>query len=188
MMINNTSAVVTPLMRLLTNSVDSLLTLFNIDGVHDLLASLLGDLASVFLGVLVALLLLLVFTVRTTRVSVVTRISGTLVVITSIVFMMSINNFRLSFNNVRVVVDLFMLLITMCDDNILTLLNIGYIYNNIIVNITFFMFLLLGFLVALMILLVMTMRTIMISMAKVMSTRISSTIGNSCKSCRQEEN
>merc|ERR1712055_583589 len=124
-MINNTSAVMTSLMRLLTNSVDSLLTLFNIDGVHDLLASLLGDLASVLLGVLVALLLLLVFTVRTTGVSVVTRISGTLVVITSIVLMMSINNFRLSFDNVRVVVDLFMLLITMCDDNILTLLNIG---------------------------------------------------------------
>jgi len=38
--------------------VDSLLTLFNIDGVHNLLASLLGDLASVLLGVLVALLLL----------------------------------------------------------------------------------------------------------------------------------
>merc|ERR1719228_3230547 len=104
---------------LLTLGVDSLLTLFNIDGVNNFLASLLGDLASVFLGVLVGLLLLLVFTVRTTRVSVVTRISGTLVVITSIGFMMSINNFRLSFNNVRVVVDLFMLLITMCDDNIL---------------------------------------------------------------------
>merc|ERR1719431_663695 len=133
--------------------VDSLLTLFNIDGVHNFLASLLGDLASVLLGVLVALLLLLVFTVRTTGVAVVTRI----------VFMMSINNFRLSFDNVRVVVDLFMLLITMCDDNILTLLNIGYIYNNIIVNITFFMFMLLGFLVALVILLVMAMRTIMIS-------------------------
>merc|ERR1712029_388371 len=166
-------------MGLLTNSVDSLLTLFNIDGVHDLLASLLGDLASVLLGVLVALLLLLVFTVRTTGVSMVTRISRTLVVITSIGFMMRVNNSRLSFYNVRVVVDLFMLLITMCDDNILTLLNIGYIYNNIIVNIAFFMFLLLGFLVALVILLVMTMRTIMISMAKVMSTRISSTIGNS---------
>merc|ERR1719250_262813 len=95
---------------------------------------------------ILALLLLVVFTVRTTGVSMVTRISGTLVVITSIGFMMSINNLRLSFNNVRVVVDLFMLLITMCDDNILTLLNIGYIYNNIIVNIAFFMFLLLGFL------------------------------------------
>merc|ERR1719431_1922229 len=91
---------------------------------------------------------------------------------------MSINNFRLSFDNVRVVVDLFMLLITMCDDNILALLNIGNIYNNIIVNITFFIFLLLGFLVALLVLLVMAVRTIMVSM----------TIGNSCKSCGQEEN
>merc|ERR1712029_902023 len=150
-------------MGLLTNSVDSLLTLFNIDGVHDLLASLLGDLASVLLGVLVALLLLLVFTVRTTGVPVVTRISGTLVVITSIVFMMSINNFRLSFDNVRVVVDLFMLFITMCDDNILALLNFSYVNNDIIVNIAFFMFFLLWFLVTVVLLSVMTMRTIMIS-------------------------
>merc|ERR1711970_816042 len=102
--------------------------------------------------------------------------------------MMSINNFRLSFDNVRVVVDLFMLLITMCDDNILALLNIGNIYNNIIVNITFFMVLLLGFLVALLVFLVMAVRTIMVSMAKVMTTRVSSTIGNSCESCGQEEN
>merc|ERR1711877_105836 len=108
-MINNTSAMMTSLMCFLTMCVDSLLALLNIDGVHNFLASLLGDLASVFLGVLVALLLLLVFTVRTTGVSMVTRIGRTLVVITSIVFMMSINNCRLSFNNVRVVVDLFML-------------------------------------------------------------------------------
>merc|ERR1719244_15138 len=118
----------------------------------------------------------------------VTRICEMLGVITSIVFMMSINNFRLSFDNVRVLVDLFMLLITMCDDNILALLNIGNIYNNIIVNITFFMFLLLGFLVALLVLLVMAVRTIMVSMAKVMTTRVSSTIGDSCKSYEQEEN
>ena len=166
---------------------DSLLTLLNIDGVHDLLASLLGDLASVLLGVLVALLLLLVFTVRTTGVSVVTRISGTLVVITSIVFMMSINNFRLSFNNVRVVVDLFMLLITMCDDNILTLLNIGYIYNNIIVNIALLMLLLLGLLVALVLLLVMAVRTIMVSMAKVMATRVGSTEDKRCREKNYQE-
>merc|ERR1719308_567926 len=137
---------------------------------------------------LVALLLLLVFTVKTTGVAVVARISGTLVVITLIGFMMSINNFRLSFDYVRVVVDLFMLLITMCDDNIFTFLNIGNIYNDIIVNITFFMFLLLGCLVALVVLLVMAVRTIMVSMAKVMTTGISSTIGNSYNSCGQEEN
>merc|ERR1711970_456999 len=72
----------------------------------------------------------------------VTRISGTLVVITRIGFMMSINNFRLSFNNARVVVDLFMLFSTMCNDNILTLLNFSHVYNDIIVNIAFFMILL----------------------------------------------
>merc|ERR1719431_1165886 len=143
--------------------VDSLLTLFNIDGVHNFLASLLGDLARVFLGVLVALLLLLVFTVWTARVPMVTWISGTLVVITSIGFMMSINNFRLSFNNVTVVVNLFMLFIAMCDDNILTLLNFSFVHNDIIVNIAFFMFFLLGFLVTVVLLPVMTMRTIMVS-------------------------
>ena len=70
----------------------------------------------------------------------------------------------------------------MCDDNILTLLNIGYIYNNIIVNITFFMFLLLGFLVALVILLVMTMRTIMLlvlNMSMVFMAWMSSSIHKS---------
>merc|ERR1711942_534189 len=100
---SNTSAVVTSLMCFLTLCMDPFLTGLYVDGVHNVLASLLGDLANVFLGVLVALLLLLVFTVRTTGVSMVTRISGTLVVIASIGFMMSINNFRLSFNNVRVV-------------------------------------------------------------------------------------
>merc|ERR1712071_528516 len=47
----------------------------------------------------------------------------------------------------------------MSDYNILTLLNVGDIYHNIILNMTFLMFLLLWFLVALMFLLVMTMRT-----------------------------
>merc|ERR1719250_512422 len=81
-----------------------------------------------------------------------------------------------------------MLLIKICEYVVLTLLNIGNIYNDIIVNITFFMFLLLGCLVALVALLVMAVRTIMVSMAKVMTTRVSSTIGNSCKSYGQEEN
>merc|ERR1712072_707490 len=61
-MINNTSAMMTSLMYFLTMCMDSLLTLLNVDGVHNFLASLLGDLASVLLGVLVALLLLLVMT------------------------------------------------------------------------------------------------------------------------------
>merc|ERR1712002_1065751 len=98
---------------------------------------------------LVALLLLLVLTVRTAGVSLVSSISSTL----DIVFMMSINNLGLSLDNVRVVVDLFMLLSAMSDDNILTLLNMGYIYYYVIVNKTFFMILLLWSFVRLVILL-----------------------------------
>merc|ERR1712243_48140 len=77
---------------------------------------------------LVALLLLLVLTVRTAGVSLVSSISSTLDIVSmTIGFMMSINNLGLSLDNVRVVVDLFMLLSTMSDDNILTLLNISNI-------------------------------------------------------------
>merc|ERR1712106_949266 len=63
------------LVRFLTDSVDDLLTLLNVDGVHNLLASCLGDLARVLMGMLVALLLLLVFTLRATVVSMISSIS-----------------------------------------------------------------------------------------------------------------
>merc|ERR1712055_1069273 len=170
---SNTSTVVTSLMCFLTLCMDPFLTGLYIDGVHDVLASLLGDLASVFLRVLVALLLLLVLTVRTTGVSLVYSLTLDIVSISiTISLLMSINNLRLSFNNVRVVVDLFMLLSTMCDDNILTLLNFSYVYNDIVVNIAFFMILLFRSLVTLVILLIMTMWTIVISMAKMMTTRV----------------
>merc|ERR1719369_1713131 len=140
---SNTSTVVTSLMCFMTLCMDPFLTGLYVDSVHDVLASLLGDLASVFLGVLVALLLLLVLTVRTTGVSLVSSLTLDIVSISiTISLLMSINNLRLSFNYVRVVVDLFMLLSTMCDDNILTLLNFSYVNNNIIVNIAFFMILL----------------------------------------------
>merc|ERR1712001_10806 len=103
-------------MCLLTLCMDPLLTGLYVDGVHDVLASLLGDLTSVFLGVLVALLLLLVLTVRTTGVSLVSSLTLDIVSISiTISLLVSINNLRLSFDNVRVVVDLFMLLSTMCD-------------------------------------------------------------------------
>merc|ERR1711955_141125 len=66
---------------------------------------------------LVALLLLLVLTVRTAGVSLVSSISSTLDIVSmTIGFMMSINNLGLSLDNVRVVVDLFMLLSTMSDE------------------------------------------------------------------------
>merc|ERR1719466_399122 len=97
---------------------DPFLTGLYVDGVHDVLASLLGDLASVFLGGLVALLLLLVLTVRTTGVSLVSSLTLAIVSISiTISLLVSINNLRLSFNNVRVVVDLFMLFSTMCNGN-----------------------------------------------------------------------
>jgi len=183
---SNTSAVVTSLMCFMTLCVDSFLACLNIDGVNNILASLLGDLAGVLLGVLVALLLLLVLTVRTAGVSLVASISSTLDIVSmTIGFMMSINNLGLSLDNVRVVVDLFMLLSAMSDDNILTLLNIGNIYYYVIVNKTFFMILLLWSFVTLVILLIMTMRTIMVSMTKVMTTGVSGTID---KRGREENN
>merc|ERR1711970_911695 len=178
-MINNTSAMMTSLMCFLTMCMDSLLTLLNVDGVQNFLASLLGDLASVFLGVLVALLLLLVMTLMASS----TGLCSTLVITSmTIGFMVSVNNLRLSTNNVRIVVNLFMFFLTMSDYNILALFNISNIYNDIIIHMTFLMMLLLGNLVALVIFLVMTMRTIVISMTK---PRISSTIH---KSGGQEDN
>merc|ERR1719153_334941 len=78
-MINHTSAMVTSLVCFLTMCMDSLFTFLNVDGVHNFLASLLGDLASVFLRVLVALLFLLVMTMRTTVISMaIPRIGSTI--------------------------------------------------------------------------------------------------------------
>merc|ERR1712072_506150 len=135
---------------------------------------------------LVALLLPLVLTVRTAGVSLVSSISSTLDIVSmTIGFMMSINNLGLSLDNVRVVVDLFMLLSAMSDDNILTLLNISNIYYYVIVNKTFFMILLLWSFVTLVILLIMAMRTIMVSMTKVMTTGVSGIID---KRGREENN
>ena len=74
-----------------------------------------------------------------------------------------IHNLGVMANNVRVMVHLLMLFFAMCDYDILTLLNVGDINNNIVLNVTFLMMLLLGSLVALMILLVMTMRTTVVT-------------------------
>merc|ERR1719430_2863312 len=62
-------------------------------------------------------------------------------------------------NNVRVVINLLMFFLTVSDDNILTLLNLSHINNNIILNMALLMMLLFGCLVALVILLVLAMRT-----------------------------
>merc|ERR1719500_509300 len=74
-MTSNMLTVMILLVSFLTNSVDYFLTLLNVDGVNNLLASCLGDLARVLMGMLVALLLLLVFTLRTTVVSIFSSIS-----------------------------------------------------------------------------------------------------------------
>merc|ERR1719309_304996 len=87
---------------------------------------------------LVALLLLLVFTLRTTVVSIFSSISCPLVVVITMVF---INNPGVMSNNTRMVITRLLFFMAIGLGNILTLLNISNIYNNFIVNITFFMFL-----------------------------------------------
>ena len=81
-----------------------------------------------------------------------------------------------------------MFLRAVSDHNILTLLNVSDIHNNVIVNKTLLMFLLLWLLVTLMVLLVMAVRSIMISMPKVVTTRVGSTISKSSKTDGEENN
>merc|ERR1719419_2167052 len=184
-------------MSLLTLSVDSFLTLLNVDCVNNLLACLLGDFTGVLLGVLVALLLLLVLTVRTARVSLFSWISRSLVVNTSISstvsnsssntnasgnssntsycsvrLVMSINNLRLAFDDARIVVDLFMFLRTMGDDYVFTLFNVSDIHNNVIVNVAFIVVLLFWSFVTLIVFLIMTDWSMVVSMSKVMTARV----------------
>ena len=164
-MTNNMGAVVNLLMCFLTVSGDDFLAFLNVGGVNNLLADLFGDLARVFLGVLFALLVLLVLAVWSGRVSVATSLSSTLVVSTiPMAFMVNINNLRVMSNNMGAVVDLLVFFLTMGSNNIFTFLNVGNIYNNIILNMTFIMLRLLGDLVALMVLLVLTMRTTGVTM------------------------
>merc|ERR1719244_2567247 len=97
---------------------------------------------------LVALLLLLVFTLRTTVVSIFSSISCPLVEVISMVF---VNNPGVMSNNTRMVITRLLFFMAIGLGNILTLLNIR-----------FFMFLFFWDLMALLVLLVMTMRTIML--------------------------
>merc|ERR1719508_358646 len=132
---------------------------------------------------LVALLLLLVFTLRTTVVSIFSSISCPLVVVISMVF---INNPGVMSNNTRMGITRLLFFMAIGLGNILTLLNISNIYNNFIINITFFMFF--WDFMALLVLLVMTMRTIMLlilNMSMITVARISCTRH---KSNRQEGN
>merc|ERR1719312_223964 len=139
---------------------------------------------------LVALLLLLVFTLRTTVVSIFSSISCPLVVtiMTIVIRMVLINNPGVVSNNTRMVITRLLFFMAVGLGHILTLLNISNIYNNFIINIAFFMFLFFWYLMALLVLLVMTMRTIMLlilNMSMVTLARISCTRH---KSNRQEGN
>merc|ERR1719187_1411059 len=91
-------------------------------------------------------------------------------------------------NNTRMVITRLLFFMAVGLGHILTLLNISNIYNNFIINITFFMFLFFWYLMTLLVLFVMTMRALMLlvlNMSMITMTRISST---RCKSNRQEGN
>merc|ERR1711891_54769 len=108
---------------------------------------------------LVALLLLLVFTLRSTVISIFSSISCPLVVVISMVF---INNPGVMSNNTRMVITRLLFFMAIGLGHILTLLNISNIYNNFIINITFFMFLFLWYLMTLLVLLVMKNKSLVL--------------------------
>ena len=151
-MTNNMAAVVNLLVFFLTVSVNNLLTLLNVGGVDNLLALLV----LLFLGDLVALLVLLVMTLWSMGVSMMGRLS---ISFTLVVAVISIRAMMLHVgvmtNNMRAVVNLSVFFLTVSVGDILTLLNVGGVYNML----TLIMFLMLGDLVALVVLLVMTTRT-----------------------------
>merc|ERR1719317_57086 len=93
---------------------------------------------------LVALLLLLVFTLRPLVVT----------IMTIVISMVLINNPGVMSNNTRMVITRLLFFMAIGLGHILTLLNVSNIYNNFIINITFFMFLFLWYLMALLVLLV----------------------------------
>merc|ERR1719320_2285813 len=130
---------------------------------------------------LVALLLLLVFTLRTTVVSIFSSISRPLAItiMTIVVSMVFINNPGGMANNTRMMITRLLFFMTIGLGHILAFLNIGNIYNDFIINIALFMLLFFWDLVALLVLLVMTMRAIMLlvlNMSMVFMAWISSSI------------
>merc|ERR1711942_346054 len=130
---------------------------------------------------LVALLLLLILTLRTTVVSIFSSISRPLVItiMTIVVSMVFINNPGVMANNTRMMITRLLFLMTIGLGHILALLNIGNIYNYFTINLALFMLLFFWDLVALLVLLVMTMRAIMLlvlNMSMVFMAWISSSI------------
>merc|ERR1719304_114483 len=124
---------------------------------------------------LVALLLLSVLTLRSSVVTFVASFSSTLVIVIGMVL---VNNSGVMSNNTRMKITrlLFLMAVGSCD--ILAFLNIGNINNYFIINKAFFMLLLLGDFVTLLVFLVMTVRTIMLLVldVTVVLTRLGSTV------------
>ena len=151
-MTNNMAAVVNLLVFFLTVSVNNLLTLLNVGGVDNLLALLV----LLFLGDLVALLVLLVMTLWSMGVSMMGRLSISFTLVVAVVSIRAMMlHVGVMTNNMRAVVNLSVFFLTVSVGDILTLLNVGGVYNML----TLIMFLMLGDLVALVVLLVMTTRT-----------------------------
>ena len=97
-------------------------------------------------------------------------ISITLVISTiTMTGMMNTNNLRVMANNMRAVVNLLVFLLTMSSDNIFTFFNISDINDNIILYMALIVLRLFGDLVALVVLLVMAVRTTGVSMASMAS-------------------
>ena len=132
------------------------LTLLNVGGVNNGLALLSWHLSLMLLGNLVALVFNMVLAVRSRRVTLVTSLS--LVISTRMV----IHNMGVMTNNLRTVVNLSVLFLTMCGDNFLAFFNIGGIYNDIIFFMTFFSVTLLWLLVALLVWLTKALEVVMV--------------------------
>merc|ERR1711976_139283 len=124
---------------------------------------------------LVALLLLFVLTLRSSVVTFVASLSGTLVIVIGMVL---VNNSGVMSNNTRMKIAGLLFLMAVGSSNILTLLNIGDINNYFIINKAFFMLLFLGDFVTLLVFLVMTMRSVMLLVldVTVVLTRLGSTV------------
>merc|ERR1712170_129764 len=131
---------------------------------------------------LVALLLLFVLTLRSSVVTFVASLSGTLVIVISMVL---VNNSGVMSNNTRMKIAglLFLMAVGSCD--ILTLLNIGDINNYFIINKAFFMLLFLRDFMTLLIFLVMTVRTIVLLILNV--SIILTRGGGSKRQCDRKE-
>merc|ERR1712114_105123 len=111
------------------------------------------------MGMLVALLLLFILALRSCVVTFVASLSSTLMIVISMVL---VNNSGVMSNNTRMKIAGLLFLMTIGSCDILTFLNISDINNYFIINKAFFMFLLLGDFVTLLVFLVMTMRSIML--------------------------